>query len=65
MTGGADFRGSHLVAALLDRGEDALRVNNLFIGTGDSLANYRDHPRPSDIDTIVATAWVWQQQSFA
>lgn len=45
VTGGAGFLGSHLIGALLNRGDDVLCVDNLFTGSRDNIALYRNHPR--------------------
>lgn len=45
VTGGAGFLGSHLVARLLERGEDVLVADNYFTGRRGNLAEFLDHPR--------------------
>lgn len=44
MTGGSGFIGSHLVEALLDRGESVTVVDNLSTGRLSNLAAVTDHP---------------------
>ena len=45
VTGGAGFIGSHLVEALLARGDDVLALDNLSSGRSDNLQTTQDHPR--------------------
>ncbi len=45
VTGGAGFIGSHLVEALLDRGDSVVAVDNLATGTTANLASVAGHPR--------------------
>jgi UDP-glucose 4-epimerase len=45
VTGGAGFIGSHLVEALLDRGDWVIAVDNLTTGRPHNLALSADHPR--------------------
>jgi len=42
VTGGAGFIGSHLVDALLGRGDDVVVLDNLFSGKEENLAHVRD-----------------------
>ena len=44
VTGGAGFIGSHLVARLLEAGNNVFVVDNLSTGSLDNLAEVRDHP---------------------
>src|ERR1700730_7531043 len=45
VTGGAGFIGSHVVEALLERGESVVAVDNLTTGRPRNLAAIVDHPR--------------------
>jgi nucleoside-diphosphate-sugar epimerase len=45
VSGGAGFIGSHLGAALLERGLPVLCLDNLSTGSADNLAAVADHPR--------------------
>lgn len=45
MTGGAGFVGSHLVEALLRRGDDVLVVDNYFTGDRANLGSHFDNPK--------------------
>jgi UDP-glucuronate decarboxylase len=45
VTGGAGFLGSHLVDALLARGQEVVCADNMFTGTKRNLEHVRDHPR--------------------
>lgn len=45
VTGGAGFIGSHLVDALLDRGDEVVVIDNLTTGRRANLANRAGHPR--------------------
>lgn len=43
LTGGAGFLGSHLCGRLLDMGHEVLCVDNLYTGSRDNLAVYREN----------------------
>lgn len=45
VTGGAGFLGSHLIDALLERGDEVLCVDNLFTGDKANLHHLHTHPR--------------------
>lgn len=45
VTGGSGFIGSHLVEALLARGDEVIVLDNLSTGSLDNLAAVVDHPR--------------------
>jgi UDP-glucuronate decarboxylase len=45
VTGGAGFLGSHLIDALLARGNEVVCADNLFTGTKRNIEHLRDHPR--------------------
>lgn len=45
MTGGAGFVGSHLVDALLKRGDDVLVVDNYFTGDKSNLSSHFNNPK--------------------
>lgn len=45
VTGGAGFRGSHLIDRLLEQGNEVLCVDNLFTGTKENLYHLHGHPR--------------------
>ena len=45
VTGGAGFIGSHLVAALVDRGDRVIVVDDLSVGKRETLAQYAGDPR--------------------
>ncbi|MEO0634335.1 MAG: GDP-mannose 4,6-dehydratase, partial [Pseudomonadota bacterium] len=44
VTGGAGFIGSHLIARLLERGDDVVCVDNLFTGTKRNIAPFLGNP---------------------
>ncbi len=44
VTGAAGFIGSHVVDALIARGERVIAIDNLSMGTFDNLAHHRDNP---------------------
>lgn len=63
ITGGAGFIGSHLSAALLDRGDEVFVIDDLSTGAMDNIAPFRKHPRfDYTVDTIlnppVLAEWV-------
>src|SRR6266480_1070088 len=43
VTGGAGFLGSHLIDALLDRGNEVVCVDNMFTGTKRNIEHLHDH----------------------
>jgi UDP-glucuronate decarboxylase len=45
VTGGAGFIGSHLLEALMDRGDFVLCLDNLFTGAKSNIDRYMNHPR--------------------
>ena len=45
VTGGAGFIGSHLCAALLDRGHTVTCIDNLATGSRRNITNLLDNPR--------------------
>jgi UDP-glucuronate decarboxylase len=45
VTGGAGFLGSHLCAALVERGHDVLCVDNFYTGDRDNIRHLLDRPR--------------------
>jgi UDP-glucose 4-epimerase len=45
VTGGAGFIGSHLVDALVSRGDDVAVVDNLSVGVRENLAQHASNPR--------------------
>ncbi len=45
VTGGAGFIGSHLVEALMARGDFVLCLDNLFTGAKSNIDRYMNHPR--------------------
>jgi nucleoside-diphosphate-sugar epimerase len=56
VTGGAGFIGSHLVDALVARGDDVIVVDNLVSGDMANLAHLRTHPRLTLVEDDV-TDW--------
>ncbi|MCH8476018.1 MAG: SDR family oxidoreductase [Opitutales bacterium] len=44
ITGGAGFLGRHLTAKLLAKGHEVLCLDNLFTGSKENIAEFRDHP---------------------
>ena len=44
VTGGAGFIGCHLIAALLDRGEEVICLDNFFTGARRNIAPFLNHP---------------------
>ena len=63
ITGGAGFIGSHLCAALLDRGDEVFVIDDLSTGAMENIAPFRKHPRfDYTVDTIlnppVLAEWV-------
>ena len=45
VTGGAGFIGSHLIDALIARGDDVVCLDNLFTGSSANVAHLMNHPR--------------------
>ncbi|KAI7729758.1 hypothetical protein M8C21_003064, partial [Ambrosia artemisiifolia] len=45
VTGGAGFVGSHLVDALMARGDEVIVIDNFFTGRKDNVAHHLDNPR--------------------
>lgn len=45
VTGGAGFIGSHLIDALLKRGDEVLCLDNLTTGSRDNIAHHRKNPK--------------------
>lgn len=66
VTGGAGLIGSHLVEALLERGQDVVAIDNLSTGQRRNISHLEDHPRfelvvddiltSSDLDSHVEAA---------
>jgi dTDP-glucose 4,6-dehydratase len=54
VTGGAGFVGSHLVAALVDRGCDVVAVDNLVTGWKGNLAQFDGNPRLSLVEADIS-----------
>jgi UDP-glucuronate decarboxylase len=44
VTGGAGFIGSHLIEALLDRGDEVICLDNFFTGGKENIRPFMDHP---------------------
>ncbi|KAL8259707.1 hypothetical protein R6Q59_027660 [Mikania micrantha] len=45
VTGGAGFVGSHLVDALMARGDEVIVIDNFFTGRKENVAHHLDNPR--------------------
>ena len=58
VAGGAGLIGSHLVDALLDRGESVVVVDNFLTGRRENLAHLADHPRLFLLEADLATVEV-------
>jgi dTDP-glucose 4,6-dehydratase len=58
VTGGAGFLGSHLCAALLDRGDEVVAIDNLITGSVDNIERLFARPGFTFVEHDVST-YVW------
>lgn len=69
VTGAAGFIGSHLVDALLDRGERVVGIDNLKLGRPENLSRARQHPRfkfyQADLNDLAAAGPILAAESEA